>query len=408
MGTQSSTLSNPRVPASGRLRVCPFYYGHSLLLDIRVATSHFHQTAIPVNFLMDLIEILTSDVVIDMAFSWLCQRRGHYHHNNDVWNLRRWWQEKKPLLVGKLLAGTYRFRELRQVGAGEEVKDIWAAQDALVLKALAIVLGQVLQPHLSPRCYHLAGTGGLKGAVREVDAHLHEYEFVFRTDVKGYYASIDHDILFDQVAEFVDDPIILDLVGQYLKRSVSNGGVYRDIQRGISLGCPLSPLIGALYLKPLDDKMAAMGCFYVRFMDDWVVLAKTRWALRRAIKATNRVLDALKVKKHPDKTVIGRLERGFDFLGYRFAPTGLGVARVTVERFIERVSRLYEQGATAGRIERYVSNWFRWVRGGVNKRMLFLLAVTVCFCDFSHFALLPVLLLLFFPALQNFCACRYC
>jgi hypothetical protein len=45
--------------------------------------------------------------------------------------------------------------------------------------------------------------------------------------------------------------------------------------------------MGALYLKPLDDKMAEMGCFYVRYMDDWVVLAQTR----RAIKATNQVLD---------------------------------------------------------------------------------------------------------------------
>ena len=57
-----------------------------------------------------------------------------------------------------------------------EVKEIWSAQDALVLKPLAIVLQDKLQPHLSPRCFHLAGAGGLKGAVREVDAHLHEYE----------------------------------------------------------------------------------------------------------------------------------------------------------------------------------------------------------------------------------------
>jgi len=28
--------------------------------------------------------------------------------------------------------------------------------------------------------------------------------------------------------------------------------------------------MGALYLKPLDDLMAQMGCFYVRYMDDWV------------------------------------------------------------------------------------------------------------------------------------------
>ena len=314
---------------------------------------------------MLLIERLTSDEVFHSAYEWLCDRRQDYHHNNDVWQLRRWWAEKKPLLVAQLRAGTYRFREQRCVRGQGEVKEIWSAQDALVLKALAIVLHEVLAPHLSLRCFHLAGTGGLKGAVREVDAHLHEYEFVFRTDVKGYYATINHEILYNLVANYVRDSVVLDLVRQYLQRFVSEGGVYTDIQQGISLGCPLSPLMGALYLKPLDDLMAQMGCFYVRYMDDWVVLAQTRWALRRAIKATNQVLDELLVEKHPDKTFIGRISRGFDFLGYRFAPQGLGVARVTVERFVERVSRLYEQGATASRIGEYAWRWWSWVRGGL-------------------------------------------
>ncbi|NEO71384.1 hypothetical protein [Moorena sp. SIO3H5] len=52
----------------------------------------------------------------------------------------------------------------------------------------------------------------------------------------------------------------------YLRRYVSDGGDYIDIRKGISNGCPLSPLIGALFLKPLDDRMAQLGCFYVRYM----------------------------------------------------------------------------------------------------------------------------------------------
>ncbi|MEH1831974.1 MAG: hypothetical protein V7L29_07855 [Nostoc sp.] len=62
------------------------------------------------------------------------------------------------------------------------------------------------KPHLSPRCFHLAGNGGMKAAVREVAAHLSENAFVFRTDVKGYYASIDQEILFEMVRKYVNDP----------------------------------------------------------------------------------------------------------------------------------------------------------------------------------------------------------
>jgi len=178
-----------------------------------------------------------------------------------------------------------------------------------------------------------------------VAAHLHENEFVFRTDVKGYYASINHDILFNLVSQYVREPMVLDLVHQYLKRFVSDGGEYTDIEQGISLGCPLSPLMGALYLKLVDDRMAGLGCFYVRYMDDWVILAPTRWKLRQAIKAVNQVMANLLVEKHPDKTFIGRISRGFDFLGYWFSPPGLGIARKTVGRCLEKISQLYEQGA---------------------------------------------------------------
>ncbi len=98
---------------------------------------------------MLLIDRVTSDEVIERAYEWVCQRRKHYHHNSDVWQLRRWWDEKKPLIVAQLLSGSYRFREQRRVRAQGEVKEIWAAQDALVLKALAIVLHEELQPPIS-------------------------------------------------------------------------------------------------------------------------------------------------------------------------------------------------------------------------------------------------------------------
>ena len=60
--------------------------------------------------------------------------------------------------------------------------------------------------------------------------------------------------------------------------------------------------------------------------------------------------------------MIGRTERGFDFLGYHFEPEGLSVAGKTIERFKERIARLYEQGADINRIGQYVLNWLRWVQ----------------------------------------------
>ena len=54
------------------------------------------------------------------------------------------------------------------------------------------------------------------------------------------------------------------------------------------------------------------------------------------------------LEKHPDKTFIGRVEQGFDFVGYNFRPEGLSVAKKTIEGFVARCIRLYEQEPGGG------------------------------------------------------------
>ena len=78
-----------------------------------------------------------------------------------------------------------------------------------------------------------------------------------------------------------------------------------------------------------------------------------------------QTLNELKLEKHPDKTFIGRIAKGFDFLGYSFEPKGLSIAPKTLANFLERKTQLYEQGADVRRIGKYVRNWWRWVRAGV-------------------------------------------
>jgi len=74
------------------------------------------------------------------------------------------------------------------------------------------------------------------------------------------------------------------------------------------------------------------------------------------------------LQRHPDKTFIGRISRGFEFLGYAFSSSGLRIARKAVIRFAGRINRLYEYGAGAVRFGEYAQRWWRWVRAGVQLR----------------------------------------
>ena len=315
---------------------------------------------------MQLMEEVTSEAVLDQAYAWLCQRRRAFPPDADVWALRRHWQRERPRLCAELLAGTYRCAVLSRVTlkSGEEIA-FWSARDALVLKALTVVLAQRLP--LSPRCTYLKDHGGSKGALREVLRHLDAHRFVLCTDIRHYYASIEHDLVLDRLAGCLQDGRVLNLVAQYLKRTAERGGLFWDSHTGIALGCPLSPLIGAFFLHDLDQALQRLGLFFARFMDDVLVLAPTRWKLRRAVQVLNRTLAGLHLEKHPAKTFIGRIDRGFDFLGYHLAPGRLSLARSTIEAFVERAHQLYEQepGGSAVRLGAYARRWVAWAGGGL-------------------------------------------
>jgi RNA-directed DNA polymerase len=63
----------------------------------------------------------------------------------------------------------------------------------------------------------------------------------------------------------------LNLIAQYLRRCAERGGLLWDYRKGIALGSPLSPIIGAFFLTELDEALEKLGVFYSRFMDDILV-----------------------------------------------------------------------------------------------------------------------------------------
>lgn len=64
------------------------------------------------------------------------------------------------------------------------------------------------------------------------------------------------------------------------------------------------------------------------------------------------------LEKHPDKTYIGKIDKGFDFLGYHFSPDGLSIAEKTLE------PKPGEDNSS--RLESYVRRWVRWTEGGLS------------------------------------------
>ena len=80
------------------------------------------------------------------------------------------------------------------------------------------------------------------------------------------------------------------------------------------------------------------------------------------------------VEKQPEKTFIGRVEKGFDYLGYHLRPGRIEVSTCTIRRFAKHAVRLYEreqgQSNCPAMLGEYVRRWRRWAAGGLGQSLL--------------------------------------
>lgn len=326
---------------------------------------------------------------MEQAWAWLCEQRDNAPDGAGSWDIR--WQVMSTGpgwltdLTHQVLRGEYRLAPLQLQGKHENRKAVWGARDALVLKWVALSLQHLLPLH--PACEHVKGHGGGKQSIMKLHGLLtqdacdpgdekktaataasidnampqvntgqnddavqaavntRQYKWVCRTDIRGYYRNIDKQTLLSQVRQHVPSPVLRDLVDQYIHYTVEDGGTFHTPEKGISRGCPLSPLMGALHLYDMDEHFAKQKAIhYARYMDDIIILAKSRWSLRRHNKRLMQWFSAYGFEAHPDKTYIGRTEKGFDWMGAWLTHEGVrDIAPRAKANHREKVRRLYER-----------------------------------------------------------------
>ncbi|EAA4084737.1 hypothetical protein DO628_22935 [Salmonella enterica subsp. salamae] len=127
-----------------------------------------------------------------------------------------------------------------------------------MLKWVALMIQTYLPVY--ENCIHVAGHhGGRDSLVRIAQSVRDGAEFVWRTDICGYYRHIRKDMLYTQVCRSVREPVLQELIRQFIYYSVEEGGEFHTPDTGISRGCALSPALGATLLRYVDDIRPALA-----------------------------------------------------------------------------------------------------------------------------------------------------
>ncbi len=271
------------------------------------------------------------------------------------------------------MAGTYQFAPRIRYHFSDETLEVWEYRDRLML---SLLLGQIKSTfsHLvSPVCCHLQGPNGVKTAITGIQNALanREFQYVIRADIRSYYASIDRKILLRQIQESFDDPRVFNYLNAIITAPIDDGGRLLTPDQGIPRRSSVSPFFGAIYLSPLDQAFEHQpGVFYLRYMDDIILLAQTKRQFVHARKKLYAVLRKLKLKLSPSKTKMGKIHSGFHFLGVQFAASRnpqtqsqemtATIHSRSCSRALEKVRVKKTDAVHPAKIQRYLLQWASW------------------------------------------------
>lgn len=171
--------------------------------------------------------------------------------------------------------------------------------------------------------------------------------YVLKMDIKKFFPSIDQSLLKRKLQLKIRDEKFLDI----LFKIIDNG-----TDTGIPIGFYTSQWLANWYLQDLDYfiKQDLGAKYYVRYMDDMVILGRNKRELHRMRKRVAEFLQSelhLKLKEnwqvfrfvYPDETAKNKQgERGrfIDFVGFKFYYNRTTLRKTTLGRIKKRANRL--------------------------------------------------------------------
>jgi retron-type reverse transcriptase len=217
-------------------------------------------------------------------------------------------------------------------------------RDRLVHQTFYTTLRQIYEPRFIDTVYSSRLEKGthraveaLRRATWKVSRNFTRECWGLKCDVKRFYDSVDHQILFDLLGKTIKDERALRL----LKNVISSFHIDGQEGKGTPIGNLTSQIFTNIYLNEFDQfvKHKLKVKYYLRFADDCLFLSHNKIELQNLLPEVESFLqEYLKLSLHPDKIILRPLSQGIDFLGYVTLPHHSVLRTTTKRRMFRKLS----------------------------------------------------------------------
>lgn len=243
------------------------------------------------------------------------------------------------IISRKALAGKYKFTKykLKLVSKGRNKPpreiSIPTVRDRIALRSLCNFLTEAYEGSIE---FHLP-----QDIVKNIklDFNSQNYDGCIKLDVINFYPSIKHEELISRLGKKIRDTEIKDIILSAISSpTVSASGSSEDQdKKGVPQGIAVSNILAAIYLSNIDKELtAADNIKYYRYVDDVLIfcsLADTEKISEQVIYKFNEIgLDIYHPAHSSEKSSIGPLDDGFEYLGYKFSEENITARSGSIER----------------------------------------------------------------------------
>lgn len=160
--------------------------------------------------------------------------------------------------------------------------------------------------------------------------------YYVKLDIKKFYPSIDKDILKDKFRKIIKDNKVLNLIDIIVDS-------YED--EGVPIGNYTSQFFANYFLQDFDHfiKEDLHIKYYVRYMDDLLIMGNNKRKLKKQIREIERYLNNIKLELKEKATLARITDKPFTYCGRKFYKDHTTIKSSTFLRIRRRLVRIYKK-----------------------------------------------------------------
>ena len=236
---------------------------------------------------------------------------------------------RDDLINGRFKTSQYRIRTIYE----PKKRDIYILPlypDHVVHHALINILGPIWQKMFIHDSYACIPGKGLHKASQRVMHFVRKYKYVLQCDIKKFYPSINHKIMFDIVKKKIADNKLLAVLRDII---FSVGG-----DKNLPIGNLTSQWMGNVYMNQMDHfiKEVLLCHAYVRYCDDFLIFDDDKSKLHGLKTRIESFLGA-NLSLRFSKSGVFPIKNGVTFVGYRHFKKFIILRKYGVRKLCKRI-----------------------------------------------------------------------